>query len=222
MKKITALLLVVMCALCVSAQKNLEKDITMVSYEQGWLDDEGTLALKNNTNEEVKNVAFLITYLDMSGTELDYKEYTRNGNIAPGMTRKVDIPAYEHERWYHYYKSEGAAGKKNTAFKIKFELKDYNMEEEKFVEQTDLAMDNNRGGDSLPWAELGGVALIGILVVLFALGVTVGLYVIVAVMAKQRHRNIVLWLLLSILTTPLVVIIILLVIGKSEEYEIEE
>ena len=220
MKKIFSILFVMMCALGAWAQKNLEKDITMVSYEQRWLDDEGTLALKNNTNEEVKNMAFLITYLDMSGTELDYKEYTRNVNIAPGMTRKVDIPAYEHERHYHYYLTKDDL--RNPAFKIKFELKDYNMEEEKFVEQTDLAMDNNRGGDSLPWAELGGVALIGILVVLFALGVTVGLYVIVAVMAKQRHRNIVLWLLLSILTTPLVVIIILLVIGKSEEYEIEE
>lgn len=37
-----------------AANKDLEKDITMVSYEQGWLDSEGTLALKNNSSEKVK------------------------------------------------------------------------------------------------------------------------------------------------------------------------
>ena len=50
-------------------------DITMVSYEQGWLDSRGTLALKNNTNEEIHNVSFQITYLDMSGNPLDYEEF---------------------------------------------------------------------------------------------------------------------------------------------------
>ena len=70
----------------------------MVSYEQGWLDSEGTLALKNNSSEEVKNVVFLITYLDMSGNELDHEEFSRRVSIASGMTKKVDIPAYEHDR----------------------------------------------------------------------------------------------------------------------------
>lgn len=80
-----------------AANKDLDKDITMVSYEQGWLDSSGTLALKNNSSEEIKNVVFLITYLDMSGNELDYEEFTRRVSIAPGMTKKLDIPAYEHE-----------------------------------------------------------------------------------------------------------------------------
>lgn len=70
----------------------------MVSYEQVWLDSEGTLALKNNSSEEVKNVVFLITYLDMSGNELDYEEFSRRLSIASGMTKKVDISAYEHDR----------------------------------------------------------------------------------------------------------------------------
>ena len=95
-----------MAVTSLAANKDLEKDITMVSYEQGWLDSEGTLALKNNSSEEVTNVVFLITYLDLSGNELDYEEFTRRIIIAPGMTRKLDIPAYEHDRNYHYYKSD--------------------------------------------------------------------------------------------------------------------
>ena len=68
-----ALLSILLSVVALAANKDFEKDITMVSYEQGWLDSEGTLALKNNSSEEVKNVVFLITYLDMSGNELDYK-----------------------------------------------------------------------------------------------------------------------------------------------------
>lgn len=115
-----------MLFVCSFAQTN-EHAITMVSYEQAWRDSYGTLALKNNTKEQIHNVAFLITYYDMSGNEVDYKEYTREVEIAPGMTKKVDIPAYEHNRCYHYYKSEGLYD--NTSFKINFELKDFNKVE---------------------------------------------------------------------------------------------
>ena len=80
-----------------------DSSVTMVSYEQDWIDSKGTIALKNNTNEDINNVVFQITYLDMSGKALDYEEFTRSISIAPGMTRKIDIPAYEHNRNYHYY-----------------------------------------------------------------------------------------------------------------------
>ena len=62
----------------------------------------------------------------MSGNELDYEEFIRRVSIAPGMTKKLDIPAYEHGRNYHYYKSENMPGG-SPSFKIKFQLKDYNV-----------------------------------------------------------------------------------------------
>lgn len=71
----TALLSLLLSIVAFAAQKNLDKDITMVTYEQGWMDTNGALSLKNNTGVEVKNVVFLITYLDMSGNELDYEEF---------------------------------------------------------------------------------------------------------------------------------------------------
>lgn len=113
-----ALLGIFMAVVSFAANKDLEKDITMVSYEQSWLDSSGTLALKNNSSEEIKNVIFLITYLDMSGNELDYQEFTRRVSIASGKTKKLDIPAYEHSRNYHYYKTKDDYG--HPAFKIKF------------------------------------------------------------------------------------------------------
>ena len=59
----TALLSLLLSIVAFAAQKNLDKDITMVTYEQGWMDTNGALSLKNNTGVEVKNVVFLITYL---------------------------------------------------------------------------------------------------------------------------------------------------------------
>lgn len=198
-----------------AANKDLDKDITMVSYEQGWLDSSGTLALKNNSSEEIKNVVFLITYLDMSGNELDYEEFTRRVSIAPGMTKKLDIPAYEHERSYHYYKSENRPSG-SPAFKVKFQLKDYNIDEETAEPIDDNPLDRYSYGYEHSDSNKGLYVIIAIVGILFLIGITIGLYVLVAVMAQKRNRNVVIWILLSLLATPLLMIIILLCIGKDE------
>ena len=56
MKKIRLTLLCLCLLISAFAWGKANEDITMVSYEQGWLDSKGTLALKNNSSEEVKNV----------------------------------------------------------------------------------------------------------------------------------------------------------------------
>ena len=209
-----ALFGIFMAVVSFAANKDLEKDITMVSYEQSWLDSSGTLALKNNSSEEIKNVIFLITYLDMSGNELDYQEFTRRVSIASGMTKKLDIPAYEHSRNYHYYKTKDDYG--HPAFKIKFQLKDYNVEEEA-VESIDDNTFSTYDYDRSSGNE--GLFMIAFIIgLLFVIGITVGLYVLVAVMAQKRNRSVVVWVLLSLLATPLLMIVILLAIGKNENY----
>lgn len=209
---ITSILTLFVLFSAIAVNKN---DVVMVSYEQSWLDSEGTLALKNNTSQEIHNVSFLITYLDMSGNELDYEEFAKRVSIAPGMTRKLDIPAYEHSRNYHYYKSENMPSG-SPAFKIKFELKDYNFVEEKSDEEdnydglTDYDYSRKTGSNSELWYPV--IAIVAVLVVI---GISVGLYVLVAVMAQRRHRNVVLWVLLSIIASPILIIIILLVVGDD-------
>jgi hypothetical protein len=37
-------------------------------------------------------------------------------------------------------------------------------------------------------------------------------------MAKKRNRNVVLWVLLSLIGTPLIIIVILLCIGNADDY----
>lgn len=206
MKQIKLVLLCIFLLITGFVSGKANADITMVSYEQSWLDHEGTLALKNNTGEEIKNISFLISYLDMSGNQLDYKEFFKNVTIAPGMTRKLNIPAYESNRQYHYYKTKDGFG--HPSFKIKFELKGYNIEDS---EKSNFVSEDSVTDDS-EWLYI----ILAIVSILIFISVSVGLYILVAVMAKKRNRNVVAWVLLSLIATPLLMIIILLCVGDSQ------
>ena len=204
----------------VSASAAKPAPVEMVSYEQGWTDSYGTIALKNNTSGNLHNVTFTLEYLDMNGRQLDYETFTRDIEIAPGKTKKLDIPAYEHARYYHYYKTKDDFG--NPAFKLRFELNDYKITEPKLSAsgssaQEETASDTAAGENN----ENHGIAAIVLLVILLiCFGVYIGMYVLVGVMAKKRHRSVFLWVTLSFIMTPLTVCIILLAIGRkpTDEY----
>jgi hypothetical protein len=153
----------------------------------------------------------------MSGNPLDYEEFTKSISIAPGMTRKVDVPAYEHDRNYHYYKSENMPGG-SPSFKIKFNLKGYNRDLQE-TDADDYGIYDNDDDESYYSSNKSDsiYIIIVISVVLFVIGLSVGLYVLVAVMAKSRNRSVVLWVLLSIIASPLLIIIILLVVGEDNK-----
>jgi len=55
-----------------------------------------------------------------------------------------------------------------------------------------------------------------ILMILSFFCLVVGLYVLVAVIAKNYNREVALWLLLSFIASPIIIIIVLLCIGKDE------
>lgn len=105
--------------------------VTMVRYEQNWNDTEGMLSLRNHTKQTICNVRFRLCYFDMSGTLLDYKDYYKTDiDIAPSMTKQVDIPAFEARRNYSYYKSTSLY--EDRRFNISFKLLGYN---ESYIDQ---------------------------------------------------------------------------------------
>lgn len=218
MKKVLFSLMWSLVFTCALAQTTKENAVTMVSYEQAWSDSEGALSVKNNTDEEIYNISFRLVYFDIAGKQLDYKDFLEDVSIEPGMTKKVDVRAYEHDRSYHYYKS--ASLYPNTSFKLKFELKDYNIEkqDEAGMETDDISTFDE---DFFPSRNEGLYMIIGLIAFIFIIGISVGLYVLVAVMAQKRNRNVVIWVLLSLIATPLLMIIILLCIGKDKNNYIE-
>ena len=210
-KTLTALICLFMSISLFAASKSAETDISMVSYDQGCSDFEGTLALKNNTNENIHNIKFLIVYQDMSGKQLHYEEFSKKVSIAPGMTRKINIKAYEHERNYHYYKSQKGYGD-SPAFKIEFKLLDYNTASPQKREYP-LDSDTEAETDEIFYSLL---PFLYIIFVLLTIGICIGSYVLVAVMAKKRKREAAVWILLSFFATPILIIIILLCIGDAD------
>lgn len=201
---------ILFAALCMAESFAINNDsidaVTMSSYEQSWLDDEATISLTNNTTETIHNVDFIISYFDMKGSQLDYEEFVYEIEIVPGMTKSLDIPAYNHERRYHYYKTADDFG--HPSFKVNYELKGFNLPEDDIEDDTE-------------YEEYYGITIFGgIILLLIMLGAWVGLYVLVAVLAKRRGRNVAVWVLLSLFATPLLITIILLCIG-DKQYEDE-
>ena len=195
--------------------KDSANAVTMLDYEQSWSDNTGSLSLKNNTDMPIENVVFQITYLNMTGQPIDYKDYYKAVSIAPGKTRRIEIPACQHERSYSYYKSEADYVTPHR-FKIRFELTGYNIKS-----PTDNGKGAEKSLETDDFIDRMG-PILGLSMAIFALGIVFGLYVIVAVMANKRHRNAVLWIILSFITTPLLVIFILLIIGKAYDRNNEE
>lgn len=91
--------------------------------------------------------------------------------------------------------------------------------EEEVIESTDeSSFDRINYSCSTGCANGSLYIMIGIVGLLFFIGINVGLYVLVACMAQKRNRSVVVWILLSLIATPLLMIIILLAIGKNENY----
>lgn len=217
MRKLRSLLSLTFCIISLFAMAATENKkgnaVSMISYEQNLSDYEGTLALKNNTNEDIHNVTFRITYLNMDDTPVDYEDFTTDVNILPGMTKEINIPAYKKGKGYCYFESESIYSSKK--FKIKYETLNYNVDEENAGEDkkevTEIAQDI--ATSTLPFFLL---PIIYLLIIICVFALTIGGYVLTAYMANKRNRSVILWLIISFFTTPIITIIILLCIGKSD------
>ena len=212
--------LMLLVALSVHAtSKDTVNALRMVSYEQTWLDRQGTLALKNNTKQTIYNVRYRLTYFDMKGNPMDYKDFYTEIEIAPGMTKKVNVKGYECDRNYSYYLSE-AYPSHPKKFKVSYETLAYNQAEESCVQLNTDALLTKESPISEMDDELTYLnSVVMVIIMLFVLAGYVGFYVLVAIMAQRRNRSVALWLLLSFIATPILVILILLVIGKAPECE---
>lgn len=190
--------------------------ITFVSYVQQSLDTVGTIALKNNTQEQIHNVSFRITYKDMSDRQLDYRDYFEEVEIEPGLTKQIDIPGYETDRQFSYAGSSESFVDNNKKFKIQFKLLSYNKKVAKAANA-----DQDEDYDSTAENYILSIGKYTLLILLFSLLFGIVLFVLVAVVAKRERRDAVPWVLVSLFITPIVTLIVLAIIGKSKSVPLD-
>ncbi len=104
-----------------------QTDITMVSYKHNGDDYQATISLKNNTTKDIEQVQFRIIYYDMNNNQIDYRDFNVYTDIAPGLTKQIEISKLGEFREYHYYKSQKyyLFEKSSTPYKIQYQLLGY-------------------------------------------------------------------------------------------------
>lgn len=98
--------------------------VTMVSYTHTWLEETAKLSLRNNTDQTITKISARITYYDMNGNMLDYRDITKDITIEPKMSRSIQIPGFGTDEHYAYYKSDTFYSQQRK-YKVQFELKSY-------------------------------------------------------------------------------------------------
>ncbi len=104
-----------------------KNDITMTKFSCDWVDSRGTIALKNNLQQEVTAVKGRVIYYDMKGEMLDYVDFTKKITIAPGMTKSFEVNRYGYSESYAYYKGQVRSSTPDRKFKVEFQLQGYNV-----------------------------------------------------------------------------------------------
>lgn len=99
-------------------------DVTMVSYTHTWLEETAKLSLRNNTDQTITKISARITYYDMNGNMLDYRDIIKDITIEPKMSRSIQIPGFGTDEHYAYYKSDTFYSQQRK-YKVQFELKSY-------------------------------------------------------------------------------------------------
>lgn len=201
--------------------------VNFVSYEQDQDEPSASISLKNNTGTNISSLQFRIIYYDMQDQPISYNDFSENIDIAPGMTKSMEIRSYGWDKDYYYYSSHSNDDNAKP-FKVKFQLLNYNgkatTDTEHEPELADSISDTDVSKSPFPPGfpdegkyMMGVSFFMLIIMILIPLGIYLGFYILVAIMAAKRQRSQLGWILISILITPLFAAILLLVLGDADK-----
>lgn len=99
-----------------------DKLLVFSGYEKVLRSTKESFFVTNNTRREVVRLVFEIDYKDMSGNMLDRRRESVDIEIPSGSTRKIDIPAWDKQKVFYYYRSPQPKTAQATPYKVKIRL----------------------------------------------------------------------------------------------------
>lgn len=96
--------------------------IVFSGYEKVLRATKESFFVTNLGDRDFSCLTFVIDYKDMDGRMLDSRRETVKIEIPAGETRKIDIPSWDKQKVFYYYRSPQPKTAQATAYKVKIRL----------------------------------------------------------------------------------------------------
>lgn len=91
--------------------------VSFSGYDKSLSANKETFLVKNDSPAELSGLRLTIGYFDLSGRQLHQREVVIERDVPSGSTRMVDIPSFDTQKSYYYYKSK-VPRKSATPYKV--------------------------------------------------------------------------------------------------------